>query len=109
MEIRIGMVNVARELTFEVNDDEADQIKADLENEMKVAREEDAAAETEYFVFPLRLSALFRSVILDLNCRISPTRYSQFHGVNLCQKGLQNDARSSNNGQQKGGAKRPLC
>ncbi|MDP7066744.1 MAG: DUF3107 domain-containing protein [Acidimicrobiales bacterium] len=32
MEIRIGMVNVARELTIEVSDDEADQIKDDLES-----------------------------------------------------------------------------
>ena len=32
MEIRIGMMNVARELTFEVNDDEADQLKSDLES-----------------------------------------------------------------------------
>jgi hypothetical protein len=32
VEIRIGMMNVARELTFEVNDDEADQLKSDLES-----------------------------------------------------------------------------
>ena len=32
MEIRIGMVNVARELTFEVNDDDAEQLKTDLES-----------------------------------------------------------------------------
>jgi hypothetical protein len=32
VEIRIGMVNVARELTFEVNDDDAEQLKTDLES-----------------------------------------------------------------------------
>ena len=32
MEIRIGMMNVVRELNFEVNDEDADQLKADLES-----------------------------------------------------------------------------
>ncbi|MBM45567.1 MAG: ATP-binding protein [Acidimicrobiaceae bacterium] len=32
MEIRVGMMNVVRELTFEINDDEADQLKSDLES-----------------------------------------------------------------------------
>jgi len=32
VEIRVGMMNVVRELTFEVNDDVADQLKSDLES-----------------------------------------------------------------------------
>jgi len=32
VEIRVGMMNVVRELAFEVNDDEADQLKSDLES-----------------------------------------------------------------------------